>query len=367
VLHEHVARVKLVPVARVGSAATASAEIARGPKVGGKVTTATLFRGQAPGDLVGPYLSQFLWKTAPYGTTPIVQIQNNPVAGNDHMTAYDEWLNVQSGVAPTGLNAFDPVRRYIRTARDLAEWLRLDFPYQGVLNAYNILTAMNAARDASNPYNSSATQLGQVTFGATHILDLLAHATNAGLRAVWYQKWSVHRTLRPEAFGGRIHNHKMGIATYPIHSDILNSPVLAEVFNKFGTYLLPQAYTGGSPTHPSHPGGHSGFAGAGVTMLKAFFNESSVISNPVVPSPDGTALVAYDGPPLTVGGELNKLASNITRGRDAAGIHWRSDGAEGLQLGEQVAISMLRNYRECFNEPFGGFSLTKFNGTTITV
>jgi len=115
----------------------------RGPKVGGKVTTATLFRGQAPGDLVGPYLSQFLLKTAPYGTTPIVQTQRNPVAGNDHMTAYGEWLNVQNGGAPTGVNVFDPVRRYIRTARDLVEWLRVDFTYQGALNAYNILTAMN--------------------------------------------------------------------------------------------------------------------------------------------------------------------------------------------------------------------------------
>ncbi len=119
--------------------------------------------------------------------------------------------------------------------------------------------------------------------------------------------------------------------------------------------------------HPSYPGGHAGFAGAGVTILKALFNESTQITAPVVPSDDGTALVPYTGPALTVGGELNKLAYNIALGRNAAGIHWRSDAIDGLELGEQVAISILRNYRECFNEPFGGYSLTKFDGTTITV
>ncbi len=38
----------------------------RGPKTNGKVTPATLFRGITAGDLVGPYLSQFLLKQAQY-------------------------------------------------------------------------------------------------------------------------------------------------------------------------------------------------------------------------------------------------------------------------------------------------------------
>ena len=28
--------------------------------------------------------------------------------------------------------------------------------------------------------------------------------TNRALKAAWYQKWSVHRRLRPEEFGGRL-------------------------------------------------------------------------------------------------------------------------------------------------------------------
>src|SRR5690606_18745294 len=33
-----------------------------GPKVGGQVTAGTFLRGETPGDLVGPYLSQLLWQ-----------------------------------------------------------------------------------------------------------------------------------------------------------------------------------------------------------------------------------------------------------------------------------------------------------------
>jgi hypothetical protein len=69
---------------------------------------------------------------------------------------------------------------------------------------------------------------------------------------------------------------------------------------------------------------------------------------------------------LTVGGELNKLASNVAIGRNIAGVHWRSDATESLKLGEEVAIRFLREERDCFNERFKGFSLTRFDGTAIT-
>ena len=102
-------------------------------------------------------------------------------------------------------------------------------------------------------------------------------------------------------------------------------------------------------------------------MLKAFFNESFVIPNPVVPSDDGLTLVPYDGPPLTVGGELNKLAANVSLGRNACGVHYRSDGVEGMRLGEEIALSMLRDLVTVYNEQFPGFSLTRFNGTPVTI
>jgi len=101
-------------------------------------------------------------------------------------------------------------------------------------------------------------------------------------------------------------------------------------------------------------------------MLKAFFSESFIIPKPVVASPDGLSLLPYSGPPLTVGGELNKLAANIALGRDAAGVHYRSDML-GILLGEKTAIGILQDYRNTYNEDFIGFSFTKFDGTTITI
>jgi hypothetical protein len=86
-----------------------------------------------------------------------------------------------------------------------------------------------------------------------------------------------------------------------------------------------------------------------------------------MPSDDGLSLAPYTGAPLTVGGELNKLASNIALGRDAAGVHYRSDGVEGIKLGEAIAISILRDTVTLFNEVFPGFSFTKYDGTPVTL
>ena len=69
----------------------------------------------------------------------------------------------------------------------------------------------------------------------------------------------------------------------------------------------------------------------------------------------------------TVGGEINKLALNYAVGRTTAGIHWRTDAAASLALGEAVAISLLRDERHTFEEEFEGFTLTTFDGTKIVI
>jgi hypothetical protein len=108
-------------------------------------------------------------------------------------------------------------------------------------------------------------------------------------------------------------------------------------------------------------------AGACVTVLKAWYEETFVLPAPVVASADGQTLLPYSGSALTVGSELNKLATNVAMGRMLEGLHWRSDGIEALKLGEAVASGILADERGTFNESFGGFSLTKFDGTTVTV
>jgi hypothetical protein len=337
----------------------------RGPKNGGAVTADTIFRGSMPGDLAGPYLSQFLWLDIPMGALSIPQTMGTVPAGVDYLTSFSDWLTVQNGLPPVSY-ALDQTPRYIRNLRDLGEWVHVDALYQAYHQACLILLGMHAPFDAGNPYTASHTQAGFGTFGGPHILSLVTEVATRALKAVWYQKWFVHRRLRPEAFGGLVHNTMTGAANYPVNTEVLNSAALDEVFSKHGTYLLPIAAPEGCPTHPSYGAGHGTVAGACVTILKAWFNESFVLPSPVVPNADGTALQTYAGPDLTVGNELNKLAANVAIGRNALGFHYRSEYWESLKLGEQVAIGILEENKACYNEG-GSFSFTKFDGTAITI
>ncbi len=338
----------------------------RGPKANGRVTPETLFRGDVSGVLVGPYVSQFLWKDVPYVSATLEQRYQTTLPCDDHLTNYRDWLAVQNGQLPPTQNRFDPEPRYIRNGRNLGEYVHNDITIEdGVTPALILLSYGDQALDRGNSYLNSSSQEGFATFGRPHVLDFVTKAARPALEAAWFQKWLVHRRLRPEEFGGRIHNKLKGRANYPIHPDVLASEALALTFEKHGSYLLPQAYEEGCPTHPAYPAGHATFIGAMVTMLKAFFNESFIIPDPVLASSDGLSLLPYGGE-LTVGGELNKLAFNISLGRDASGVHYRSDGVS-LMLGEEIAIAILRDYRKTYNEDFRGFSLTKFDGTKIEV
>ena len=60
-----------------------------GPAGSMGVTAETLFRGETAGDLVGPYVSQFLLQTVPYGPSAIEQRYAAPVAGDDYHDAPD--------------------------------------------------------------------------------------------------------------------------------------------------------------------------------------------------------------------------------------------------------------------------------------
>ena len=91
----------------------------RGPKAGASVTPQTLFRGFTPGDLAGPYVSQFLLRPIPLGVQFIDQRMRTVMPGFDNMTDYADWLNVQNGCLPSQSLQFDPVHRYIRNGRDL--------------------------------------------------------------------------------------------------------------------------------------------------------------------------------------------------------------------------------------------------------
>jgi len=167
-------------------------------------------------------------------------------------------------------------------------------------------------------------------------------------------------------------------AATAIHSDILNSQALARTFSKYGTYLLPQAFPEGSPTHPCYPTGHGTVGGACATVLKFFFNGEQKLrplflaagTDIVEPSSDGLSLNTYsesDRDALDINGELNKLAWNVSVGHGIhAGIHFRSSTYWSILLGEQVGLALLQDRAKSYNEPFS-ISIKKFDGTTATI
>jgi hypothetical protein len=394
------------------------------PRFGGTVpvTAQNVFRGIYPGEQVGPYVSQFLLKGnndqrkpdglgrdanegfISYGARVIDQRLIPAAAGVDYLTSFSTWLDVQNGVDKRGQDSFDTVRRFIRNLRDGATFVHFDQVVDAFYNAAWILQSeptgnqltfqsgitgrpqidLEFPKDQGNPYDppgtaaDSRTQSPFATFGPPHLLQALVEVLGRALRAVWWQKWGVHRRLRPEEYGGRVDNWLAGRRDYPLDVSIKNSLLtggLAPYYGQTGerfpaSYLLPQAYPEGAPTHPAYGAGHATGSGACATILKAFFDETKVIENPVVASTDGLSLVAYTGADagqMTVGGELNKLAGNIAIFRDAAGVHWRSDYTESLPLGEAIAIGLLQEMSLGFNEDDAFFQLTRFDGTTIRI
>ena len=397
------------------------------PGFGGtrSVNVQNLFRGIYPGEQVGPYVSQFLLKGnadprkpegqgrnaidgyITYGSQVIDQrhwtVKGFPEIGAaaDYLTSFPLWLEVQNGRDERGKDQLDMTRRrFIRNLRDGANFVHFDQVVNAFYNAAFYLMSeptgdqnqgtgrpmvdMEFPFNRGNPYDppgtagDSRTQVGFTTFGPIHLLQVLIEVAGRAGRAVWWQKWGVHRRLRPEEYGGRVDNALNNRGAYPFNASIRNALSYSEgglgqhFKARYGTgsYLLPQAYPEGAPTHPAYGAGHAAISGACATILKAFFDEKALIENPVVSNADGTALTLYtgaDAAQLTVGGELNKLAGNISLFRNAAGVHWRSDYSESLPLGEKVAIGLLQEMSRTFNEDDGFFQLTKFDGTAIRI
>jgi membrane-associated phospholipid phosphatase len=406
-----------VPFASYGSSAVISDAISslvgEFPQFGGTVpvTVQNVFRGIYPGEQVGPYVSQFLLRgnvdprkglTADdgfisYGARVIDQRLYPAEQNQDYLVNFTDWLFVQNGSDTRGDESFNPPI-FIRSLRDGATFVHFDQVVDAFYNAAWILTSeprtalarpqidLLFEKDPGNPYDPPGTALDSrtqgpfATFGPPHLLQVLSEVLGRALRAVWWQKWGVHRRLRPEEYGGRVHNHITGARTYPLHDSLIVSLTAGGLAPYYGPgmvnpfasgYLLPQAYPEGAPTHPAYGAGHATGAGACATILKAFFDESVVITDPLQANAAGTALVAYTPPPgepaLTVGGELNKLAGNIALFRDAAGVHWRSDYTESLPFGEAIAIGLLQEMSLGFNEDDAFFELTKFDGQTIRI
>ncbi|WAT18686.1 hypothetical protein OZN62_03680 [Aurantiacibacter sp. MUD11] len=202
---------------------------------------------------------------------------------------------------------------------------------------------------------------------------------------------------------------QLSAAGVPLSQDAVGSPDFAPGQN----WLLPMAFPEGSPVHGSYGAGHATVAGACVTMIKAFFemydlsavsiggasgpegiyrgsnglalpqmiaNAPALFADELslfdasrnklqqfyVPNANGTALDAWGGDAsgISLLGELDKLAANISIGRDWAGVHYYTDYYESLRLGERIAVGILQEQLLTWTEPMS-MRFTSFDGDWI--
>jgi hypothetical protein len=354
------------------------------------VTPQNLFRGQfVPGDgnVRGPYVSQFMLQPTFFGVQPLGQQYETFLpalgGGGDFMTSVSEYQLIQNGADSGRRLAFDPIFRFTRTGRDLAAYTHVDVLYQAYFAATLVLAMIGAPPNPGNPYIGSKTQKGFGTLGGPDAVGTLAQMSTCALKAAWFHKWIKDLRLRPEEYGALVQANLTKSTPVPqaamaLHPDVLNSAVVPIIKSTYGSYLLPQAFPEGSPTHPCYPTGHGTVGGACITAMKFFFDGNTKMRpllnaarrDVVVPSSNGLSLDTYlgaDRDSLDINGELNKLAYNISFGHGIhAGIHFRSSTYWSILLGEQVALSVLKDRANSYNEPFR-ITITKFDGTTATI
>lgn len=416
---------------------------------GANIAPQTLFRGGLRDEQFGPLVSQFFLQPVGYGVQTIDQRQAPYIAKRDFLTSHGDWLLAQNtgkdkygrdygncnhysdqlarGATyyPTnnGLPDGLVVKRYISTMRDLARFVNRDALHQAYFNAALFLLGVGAPEDAGNPYRGSryGREAAFATLGGPDLLTLVSEVASRALKAVWRQKWLVHRRCRPEVMGGLIQMQRNGyngvkrsyglptaspgapdfqlqldatLAAVSAHNAALNGGT--------GTYFLPMAFSAGSPAHPAYGAGHATVAGACVTVLKAWFDEDAKLadvykkyndaiaskSGPKDPPAAGLKLwqpgyrkvgaglddfcdpqeyKAPDASSITVGGELNKIAANVAMGRSMGGVHWRTDNTRSLRLGEGVAIEILRKRTEEYAELPVSFTFRSFDGQTVMI
>ncbi|MEM9584323.1 MAG: vanadium-dependent haloperoxidase [Pseudomonadota bacterium] len=344
---------------------------------------------------------------------------------DDYMTTFADWHKVQQGCNVNAVNGtsggqkFTNTRRFICTPRDMATYVHVDALYQAYLNACLILLGQDAPFDSGFSVLAGKRRIfpttgardlnagGFALYGGPHILTLVTEVATRALKAARFQKFNTHIRARPEVLAARLEKAGEIEAAHPQLCGALSKmcgnldPTIQKIRHHNGTTLgtdatalLPMAFAEGSPMHPAYAAGHASVAGACVTVLKAFFDTGAQLvertapgKDPVVgffghkphdattdrfvqyvPNADGSALEQQEiDCPLTLEGELNKLAANISIGRNMAGVHYYSDYYDSLRMGEEIAIGLLQEQALCYPTDPVVMSVQTFDGDTVRI
>lgn len=364
-----------------------------------------------------------------YGSQLIDQRTRTLSKGVDFMTNWEEWMDVQNG-ANLGDFTTTTGYRYITTPRDIATYVRFDALYQAYLNACLVLLGVKGVgfqlgfpdKSGTPPKGETFPRTGFAAFGPPHILSLVTEVATRCLKFARRQKFNWHRRARPEKISGLLTlaaldgaggADKLGQMTQAAASsmvgDLGGMTALIHKHNQHretanhaarpfkGTQppwlansadgknlLLAMAFAEGSPMHPAYAAGHATVAGGCVTMLKAFFQTLDEHEDPL--PWDVTKLPIVEAKPdkegshtsklcdvtdhrkdhMTLEGELNKLAANISIARNMAGVHFYSDYYDSLRMGERVAVGILVEQMRSYDEPVT-MVFRSFDAEVITI
>jgi hypothetical protein len=380
------------------------------------VTSNNLFRGRTNGDIIGPYVSQFLIYDSYLNYNTSVPSNNyfkgfipklidnskkyfmynspdsdyviNGIGRGPYGVSENEYLQIANGqpnllYKPSNFKPFTNVQRHILTGRDLASIVHADYPCELPLKALEILLSYKA-KGISGIFTDSNIGKGITTFvqfSGPEIHNSLGQISKEALRVVCFFKYHWMR-LRPEEFAAKINyqskNPDLNTDLKTFLNDALVQEILKEIktANNNESLHMPLVYPEGCPIHPSYPAGHAVIASACISYLKAMFDSNALFSSilpPVEVYADITNKIDFANletklvnlpkevsDRMTIGGELDKLVSNIAFGRNIAGIHYRTDAEYSFMLGELVAA----NFIQCKINDYG-FSIP--NGTPIVM
>lgn len=371
-----------------------------------------------------PYIAKRDFLTT-HGDWLLAQNTGKDVYGRDYGNCnnYSDQLNRGASYYPVD-GSGQPVKRYISTMRDIARFVNRDALHQAYFNAALFLDGISAPLDAGNPYrgNRFSRENPFASLGGPDLLTLVSEVASRSLKVVWRQKWLVHRRARPEVYGGLVQMQRKGYngvtrdyglpttaAACPNFDDAIDATLAAVGMHNQAmnggteTFFLPMAFSAGSPTHPAYGAGHATVAGACVTTLKAWFDEDAKLAD-VFAAANAAASVSMTAPKdplggelkllqpgyrkvgsdleafcepmeysggdssrMTIGGELNKIASNVAMGRSMGGVHWRSDNTRSLRLGEAIATEILRKRTLEYAERPVSFTFRAFDGHMVRI
>lgn len=336
------------------------------PQVTGKINPNNIFRGQTEGNLLGPYISQFLYYDIKTDISQQKQKYYTYLEGYDFMKSWKTTISAQNGII---MEALPPKRlypRYIITGRDLSSFVYNNNIIIIFCNIYDILINFEVPmnRQIQNLFNNNLVENYTVDFGKIEIQSILNVIGKKALLAANYIKWNT-LFLRPEALGIEVERvFRDGHNKYCISDELLRNPVLNAVRSLNGNVLLSQVYCEGSSLSPSMPSEQAAISGACSTILKFFFDIEHEL-DVYEPDVDGNNLINTQMK-TTVKNELDKLAYNLGFGTIWSGTQYHIDIIKGLKLGERIAIYHLRDIIKKYPAKLN-VAFNKFNGKIITI